>query len=505
MEDYEFDEFFDGRRDMYRECSYEEAHNRVWGSIAYAEEAGISPDKSFQLTQYMLEEDTDEVPLIEYEYGREGKHFLTCSSHLEASRYLPLLRKNLGEGNYDYIVNIGEPEDDDDDDFDEDYDDDYDDDETTNYDLPIDHLNMFDIVNAKNLAGPKFICKILQAAIHDIEDEAEFRRKYVDYILEHPEELLCRLPRNEISMLRYLKANPSKFKGVLSANVEGPLFLKIAGVADSYLNLNDEYCIRVADDFQKVALPLVAGVSMGDDVRLRYEVESVITGMTNLYGEVTLEDAKRAVMMDRGGFRSEAGRMIEMMKEQSLLLNFMYDIVDDSKTGLSAIADDNLSFISPYNLENPIELRKAIARNAKGGVSEQKLMPTQPFTDDEARRFKPDEIIAAGSGDVPTIPNERQQVFWHYLTHELGWNDYYARRICFELWYKANHIGNPADDDGLTIEEYFKDEALSFEGITKKEREKGMRMLSDYVAHIPRWALKGHAPADSQLNPEKSK
>ena len=42
MEDWEFDEFLDYRRDMFRECSYEEAHNRVWGSIAYAEEAGIS-------------------------------------------------------------------------------------------------------------------------------------------------------------------------------------------------------------------------------------------------------------------------------------------------------------------------------------------------------------------------------------------------------------------------------------------------------------------------------
>ena len=52
----------------------------------------------------MLEEDTDEIPLIEYEYGRDGKHFLVANDNLEASRYLPLLDENLGEGNYTFVV-----------------------------------------------------------------------------------------------------------------------------------------------------------------------------------------------------------------------------------------------------------------------------------------------------------------------------------------------------------------------------------------------------------------
>ncbi|MBO7102159.1 MAG: DUF1186 domain-containing protein, partial [Bacteroidaceae bacterium] len=89
------------------------------GAIAFAEEAGIKPDKSFNLTQYMLEEDTDEVPLIEYEYGRNGKHFLVAKNKLEASRYLPSMKAHLGD-NFD--VSIGEF--DDFDDFDEEEDDD---------------------------------------------------------------------------------------------------------------------------------------------------------------------------------------------------------------------------------------------------------------------------------------------------------------------------------------------------------------------------------------------
>lgn len=102
MEDYEVEDIVD-QLDA-KECSYNEAHNWIYGAIAYAEEAGIEPDKSFGLTQYMLEEDNDEIPLIEYEYGKDGKHFLVAHSRQEANKYLPLLEKNLGEGNYDFIV-----------------------------------------------------------------------------------------------------------------------------------------------------------------------------------------------------------------------------------------------------------------------------------------------------------------------------------------------------------------------------------------------------------------
>ena len=105
LEDYEFKEMIDTYRLGLRECSYDEAHNWIFGAIAFAEEAGIEPDKSFKITQYMLEEDDDNIPLIEYEYGKNGKHTLVTHSRLEASRYLPLLEKNLGKDNFDYILN----------------------------------------------------------------------------------------------------------------------------------------------------------------------------------------------------------------------------------------------------------------------------------------------------------------------------------------------------------------------------------------------------------------
>lgn len=106
------------------ECEYVEAHNRIYGAIAFAEEAGIEPCKEFGLTQYFLEEDTDDVPLIEYGFGEDGIHALYANSNLEASKYLPTMKEHLGD-NFKYYV-MTEEETPDDDQYD---DDDWDDDE----------------------------------------------------------------------------------------------------------------------------------------------------------------------------------------------------------------------------------------------------------------------------------------------------------------------------------------------------------------------------------------
>ena len=85
------------------ECSYEEAHNIVYGAVDFAEEIDIAPDDSFKLTKYMLEEDTEDVPLIEYEFGKDGKHFLVATDQYNASKYLPKLKQAYGN-DFKYIV-----------------------------------------------------------------------------------------------------------------------------------------------------------------------------------------------------------------------------------------------------------------------------------------------------------------------------------------------------------------------------------------------------------------
>lgn len=106
------------------EITYNEAHNIIFGAISFAEEeAEVLPHKEFELTRYILEEDTDDIPLIEYEFGRFDKPFLVVNTRLEASRYLPKLQKKFGE-DLPFIIREEEEDEYDDDDEYEDMDDD---------------------------------------------------------------------------------------------------------------------------------------------------------------------------------------------------------------------------------------------------------------------------------------------------------------------------------------------------------------------------------------------
>ncbi len=86
--------------DKFKEIPYVEFHNWIYGAIEFAEEVGIHPCKEFALTRYLLEEDDDNIDLIEYEYGQDGKHFLVCETVDEAKKYMPMLLKNIGDDFY---------------------------------------------------------------------------------------------------------------------------------------------------------------------------------------------------------------------------------------------------------------------------------------------------------------------------------------------------------------------------------------------------------------------
>lgn len=90
--------------------SYNEVHNIIYGALDFAqEEAGIAPHSYFELTQYLLEEDTDEIPLIEYEFGKDGKPFLAVQTRLEASKYLSKLQQRYGK-DFAYLIREDEEE-----------------------------------------------------------------------------------------------------------------------------------------------------------------------------------------------------------------------------------------------------------------------------------------------------------------------------------------------------------------------------------------------------------
>lgn len=99
-----FEDFIQGLQKDLRleEISYNEAHNLIYGAISFAEEGGINPAKEFNLGQYILEEDTEEIPLIEYDYGKNGKHLLIIGADKKEKHYLKTLRNILGD-NFDYM------------------------------------------------------------------------------------------------------------------------------------------------------------------------------------------------------------------------------------------------------------------------------------------------------------------------------------------------------------------------------------------------------------------
>ena len=109
LEESEYRDFLERLHDNpayhLEEVPYEVLHNWVYGAIAFAEEAGLAPHKDFAVAQYLLEEDDDRIPLIEYEFGLHGKHHLVCNSLDEIFRLRAILDEHLGKGNYTWGTN----------------------------------------------------------------------------------------------------------------------------------------------------------------------------------------------------------------------------------------------------------------------------------------------------------------------------------------------------------------------------------------------------------------
>jgi len=104
---------------------YELVHNIIFATIEFASEFGFKPYKDFtSVTQYMLEEDNDDIELIEIECGKNEKPVFIKTPFFtegEANKIINQLEKTAGKGNFD-VVN---GEDGDEMDFDEETDDDW--------------------------------------------------------------------------------------------------------------------------------------------------------------------------------------------------------------------------------------------------------------------------------------------------------------------------------------------------------------------------------------------
>lgn len=108
----DFNELLDKHQQSYesgiriRQVDYALVHNIIHGAIAFAEEFGFHPHKSFELTKHILEEDADRIALIDLEFGHKGKPLYISNPENpgEKARVLAHLKKHPGEGNYNFIT-----------------------------------------------------------------------------------------------------------------------------------------------------------------------------------------------------------------------------------------------------------------------------------------------------------------------------------------------------------------------------------------------------------------
>ena len=92
--------------EMYEECDYNLVHNIIHAGLEFAEDYGFEPHKDFKTAQYILEEDTDDIPLMEVPLGDDGVPVLEIHPGESGQREINLLKKTAGD-NF-YIVYIDE-------------------------------------------------------------------------------------------------------------------------------------------------------------------------------------------------------------------------------------------------------------------------------------------------------------------------------------------------------------------------------------------------------------
>ncbi len=77
IEPAELDKMVDGMSsEQMMRSEYALVHNIIFGANAFAEDNGFKVHKDFAITRYILEEDTEDIELIEIEFGRNGVPFV---------------------------------------------------------------------------------------------------------------------------------------------------------------------------------------------------------------------------------------------------------------------------------------------------------------------------------------------------------------------------------------------------------------------------------------------
>ncbi len=160
---------------------YALVHNIILSGVEFAEEFGFKPHKDFtSVTEYMLEEDTDDIELIEIECGQDGKPLYIQGPYentATANKIMKQLEHSAGQGNFDFIQEVGSE----DYDFDDTMEDEFED--MTFEEKGSELLKSFKHLEKLNDYENERFYKLLQSLVDDLINTDEHNR-YYDLLLK---------------------------------------------------------------------------------------------------------------------------------------------------------------------------------------------------------------------------------------------------------------------------------------------------------------------------------
>lgn len=83
------------------------AHEIIYGAIAYADRYGFKPQRDYRDSQHILDLPGEHPRSGRVEFGKDGKPFYVSGPYDNADRIIQQLTRTAGEGNFDYLMQIG--------------------------------------------------------------------------------------------------------------------------------------------------------------------------------------------------------------------------------------------------------------------------------------------------------------------------------------------------------------------------------------------------------------
>ena len=240
---------FEEQNMVFVEISYELAHNIIYAAVDFAEEYGLKPCRDFiSITEFFLEEDTDDFPYIEIPCGDVNGKPVYINTGFESpareKQILAQLAKTAGEGNY----NLDEDLEDEDDLFDNDlFDDDDAEEDDAEEDEDEEYRQITETYKLLNLEEQK---RLFLEVLQKDEKEQRYAFETVKHIVSLTE-ILADAYVSEEEIETQVEVLEGKFKDdfVPIDILPNSLFTGISHLDDTKIRiLIDDFCTILLDE-----------------------------------------------------------------------------------------------------------------------------------------------------------------------------------------------------------------------------------------------------------------